>query len=78
MNLEEAENNTAVFPSVTARPPIQRWLDNRIYFTVQLLQVHNIVLSGNIYLEEESYSNVPDNLSKDKWKVLRGEGHANV
>lgn len=40
--------------------------DNCIYFTLQLLQVNNIVLSGNIYLEEESYPNTADNLSKDK------------
>ena len=29
-------------------------------------QVNNIVLSGNIYLKEESYPNTADNLSKDK------------
>lgn len=32
----------------------------------QFEQVNNIVLSGNIYLEEESYPNTADNLSKDK------------
>lgn len=46
-------------------PPLQTRLDNCIYFTSQLLQVNNIVLSGNIYLEEESYPNTADNLSKD-------------
>lgn len=47
-------------------PHFKVGLDNCIYFTSQLLQVNNIVLSGNIYLEEESYPNAADNLSKDK------------
>lgn len=47
-------------------PPLHTHLDNCIYFTSQLLQVNNIVLSGDIYLEEESYPNTADNLSKDK------------
>lgn len=66
MNAKEAENNTAVFKSVTFLLLLQIWLDNYIYFTSQLLQVNNIVLSGNIYLEEESYPNAADNVSKDK------------
>lgn len=46
--------------------PLQSLLDNCIYFMLQLLQVNNIVLSGNIYLQEESYPNTGDILSKDK------------
>lgn len=33
---------------------------------LQLLQVNNIVLLGNIYLQNESYPNTGDILSKDK------------
>lgn len=66
MHLGEAGNNNAVFKSVGVLPPLHTHLDNCIYFTSQLLQVNNIVLSGNIYLEEESYPNTADNLSKDK------------
>lgn len=42
------------------------YLTTAFYFMLQLVQVNNIVLSGNIYLQKESYPNTGDNLSKDK------------